>query len=323
MRFANLRRTGRAPSMFASLHRARSGAAGFTMVELLVVIVIISVLMALILPAINSVRTAAIEAKVASELKQFDTAINNFKAKFGIEPPSRITLYTTPGGWISDPESKAIIKRMWPQFDFSMPAGSFPDWWKNPDYPMNAGECLLFFLGGVSKDAPTPISANGYVPIGFSTNPAQPFSLKGTRIPPFIEFDPGRIKDSDISALPPYDIRIPEYFDSIPGQTKPILYFSSYEGSGYRVIELPVGSTIQDVYRTSKSAVVPGVASQSFTAHKPQTFQIISPGYDGEYGAGGVFNPDLPNSGLTDVSNMPDRAAFDNITNFHTGRLNP
>jgi hypothetical protein len=36
-----------------------------------------------------------------------------------------------------------------------------------------------------------------------------------------------------------------------------------------------------------------------------------------------VFNTNLTNSGLTDSSGNPDTAAYDNLTNFYAGRLNP
>ena len=40
--------------------------------------------------------------------------------------------------------------------------------------------------------------------------------------------------------------------------------------------------------------------SQLLPAQKPQTFQIISPGYDGDYGFGGIFN--ATDAGLATVT---------------------
>jgi len=310
----------------------------FTLVELMVVIVIIGVLMSLILPAISRARRAAQEAKVMTEINGLASAISGFKAKYGVEPPSSISIYLTSGGWNGDPTSRGIIRSIWPQFDFTMgdPMGgtagagtAFPSYWTtsatNNAINLYSGECLLFFLGGVQTAAFQP-------PAGFAKNPLYPFapvSQNANREGPFYEF-------SNISQLSDIDGNgFNEWKDTLPAQTNPYLYYSSYEGRGYNVGELAnTGGNyvlLHDVYRVSSAAgttppanvAAAGTGSQTLPAQKPQTFQIISPGYDANYGQGGVFNPNLTNSGLTDSSGNPDTAAYDNLTNFNGGRLNP
>lgn len=293
----------------------------FTLIELLVAIVIIAILAALLLPAIQGARRNAQEARVIVEIKSLEQAIAAFKVKYGVEPPSLFKIHLTETGWNNDLEMKAIVRRIWPQFEFKMNAGSPPV--ANAAYPtawdtaatsqghaeyvgINAGECLLFFLGGV-YDTTTG------APTGFAKNPAYPFaprSAVANREGPFMEFDAGRIIDSDNS-------KMFEYLDSLPNQNKPFLYFSSYEGRGYKSNEV-TALGLGDVYRVSKSTATPGPGTQSFAAHKAQTFQIISPGMDNAYGKGGVFNPSLPIA-----AGLQDRADYDNLTNFHSGRLNP
>ncbi len=65
---------------------------GFTLIELLVVIVVLGILIALLLPAINGAMRTAREAAVSAEINQMATALTNFKATYGDYPPSRVIL---------------------------------------------------------------------------------------------------------------------------------------------------------------------------------------------------------------------------------------
>jgi len=74
-------------------HTARGG---FTLIEILAVILIISILMAFLLPAINSVRTKARVSQVRNEIAALESAIAAFKTQYGTEPPSSLVVYETP-----------------------------------------------------------------------------------------------------------------------------------------------------------------------------------------------------------------------------------
>ena len=62
---------------------------GFTLIEILMVMIIIGILLALLLPAVNSAMKAARRAAVSSEINQLAQALANFKSKYGDYPPSR------------------------------------------------------------------------------------------------------------------------------------------------------------------------------------------------------------------------------------------
>ncbi len=186
------------------------GPRGFTLVELLAVILILAVLIALLLPALNRSVWMAKNAAVGSEINQLAQALASFKARYGDYPPSRIYLVengdysvvNSQNGSIAlgpgditiaqlAQRSLAAMRKFFPRVVLSTSGAVFPGptynrWYDfngnggtGPDGPyiLQGHECLVFFLGGITQSDSYPITANSKLGMtGFGKDPTNPFT---------------------------------------------------------------------------------------------------------------------------------------------------
>ncbi|MBX7168239.1 MAG: type II secretion system GspH family protein [Pirellulales bacterium] len=156
---------------------------GFTLVELLMVIIVVGILAGLILAAVGPARTAARNAKVSATMSQLTIALENFKQKNSTYPvtcgDTRTVNETFAGTGVTVDARQAVFRRvlraMFPRF--TQPStwndGTNPTWddpstyadlhdyfaaatRSDPSFPdglsletLDAAESLVFWLGGI------------------------------------------------------------------------------------------------------------------------------------------------------------------------------
>ncbi len=250
---------------------------GFTLVEMLAVVVIIGILAGLITAAAVQVIGTARNTRILSEIGQLDLAIKAYKEKFGDYPPD----FT---------DADAVRRHLARAFPLC-PPGNYPNFANQ-----NPSTALTFWLGGL----PT---GSGGVLNGFSANPRNPFDLSPSRIGPFFDFDPNRLYDIG-GALQYYPAGVP--LGSSTQGYGPYVYFRArynpatrtygYEGHpGWPAVGV---RPMRDTRRTGNQN--PWV--------NPETFQIRAAGLDGKFGRGVMFptGEDYDEDQLDDLGNFAD-----------------
>ncbi|APZ92828.1 type II secretion system protein [Fuerstiella marisgermanici] len=286
------------PTNHNSNHRS-----AFTLLELLAVITIISILLALILPAIGQARRSADETALSVELKQLEQALASFKARFNRYPPSSITLWDTAAEWNTHPNDKAVIRSMWRDFDFTTggrgPAAGHP--WAGTDKELTGDECLVFFLGGV------PVANGAGVPptlAGFSKNGKWPFAIGGeNRDGPFFT----EWKDQEARLV-----------DDTPSDSGPDEIYSYTDGLGTNQVPMWYSAADNGRYLNGDPVYYQGDGK---TPWNRDTFQLIAPGSDDEFGniqQSATFKAIWTEGMDMDSTRSEEK---DNITNFSGGRL--
>ncbi|MBC7821028.1 MAG: hypothetical protein IAG10_29435 [Planctomycetaceae bacterium] len=230
---------------------------------------------------------AARNAQVVAEIRQMEQSLENFKQKYGVYPPSRITLYENGSEW--DARSEGLLRRLWPRINLRRNRDFDGDGRSDKKLEFFGSQCLVFFLGGPATKGKLT---------GFAMNPDDPLSVEGKRDAPFFDFDPHRL---DFSA----DAAFPSYRDSLPNQTQPYLYATSSWG-GYNSDDL--GGKMAKVYTASDGR-----------PWMHRSFQIISPGLDSTYGTGGPYDSKT----AADQLQGNRQVERDNVTNFSQGPLAP
>jgi prepilin-type N-terminal cleavage/methylation domain-containing protein len=300
---------------------------GFTLVELMVVILIITVLSALLAMAVSRAMAAGKRTRNQIEIRQLAAAVDAFKTAYKVDYiPSSIFL-SENGAAYSGPaanaplyrDSLAYLQRIWPRLNFTNPNGGI-DWngngkidpptgsAVNGDVILTGDQCLVFFLGGIPNYL-DPLTGLQALPgqglpscTGFSTNPGNPAAHVLPQTPgllpkpPLYEFDSGRLVRGYNPNAPLFFSYLDTYGNSTDGKGtwasgtgQPYLYFSSYQGrNGYNHFGIVECQGFDPNANVLKPVYPYAQGVNQYL--NPSGFQIISAGADKLFGPGSA-NP--------------------------------
>jgi len=231
---------------------------GFTLVEILVVIVIIGILAGIAVPVIGNAVTRARATAVKMEVTQIDQAIEAYALQYGDYPPD-MSSWTVAQRHIRKafPRISAVdltlLYNLCHRDSSGGIASSTPS--LNPasfvfsGSAINRGEALVLFLGGLSKDATSPFTGSGgpfellSASVRPNANDADPrnYQYNSGRENAFIDFQDDRLTLSvaqpnsplvSVDEVAYQDAGIPDPIDPIPTYRSsrgdsPLLYFNS------------------------------------------------------------------------------------------------
>ncbi len=241
--------------------------AGYTFVELLMVIAIIAVLAALLLGGVQKVLALQARTEAMSEITKMAAALEQAKAAYDHIDylPSRLVLHSNVAVYRDEnaaPEVKRTAQVFRKMFGRRFLSNGTAVNWGVPDGTVLSGsECLVFYLGGMPGSGRMD---------GFSTDPVNPTKPGGERKGPFYEFRWTR--------LVPGPHGRPHYLD--PWGT-PYAYFGPNWANAYDPTHAQTFTT-----KNGTSTVAPYGGGSNWI--NPKSFQIISAGRNLVFGPGGT-----------------------------------
>lgn len=262
---------------------------GFTLVELLVVVIIIGILAALLIPVINTARNTSRRATIAMELSQLESAIEQYKTNNANDYPA---------DWSDTSQVKAHLGTAFNRHDRAA-----TNTWIDAQNPTNAtgkidpAEALVFWLSLVYKDSFRPLTSS-------STSKSV-----------YFDFRPERLRDLDGDGFNEYyppanDIAPYVYFHNRTYATASYPDTARYQGH----TNLP-GMGQARPYAS-------GVSGMTTVWIEPTKFQILTTGLDFEFG--GAITP--PPYKIAPSPSSPSGANLtkgdgDNLTSFGKGKV--
>lgn len=235
---------------------------GFTLVEILVVIVIIGILMGIAIPAINGVIGTAREAAIRVEIDVVGQALEAYSLKYGSLPPDFSDWnqverhYRKAFPNIDDSELQVLAQLTWVNSNFERvsltsgnvdPRGAAGFAYYRPC--MDPAEALVFTLGGYSSDARFPFTGPGG-PLSLISSPGGSVTADYGLVQYNTDRDNAFI-DLDTDSLSVYVANDPT---ASPATENPAGAGSAYTYSSDEFTTSVAGTSAQTAYSTRASA---------------------------------------------------------------------
>jgi general secretion pathway protein G len=248
-----------------------------------VVVVIIALLLALLLPAIQKARVIAQEAEARNEMSQLTAAATAFKNEWGAYPPSLFRLPTKPGGNVGanaalEDASYLFLKQKYNRWTPTTNAAGDIIWDANMAQYLNqtlaGNQSMTFFLGG-------PIRVGENSPNGWAHDqPTVPSTTANSKMF-FLEMKAAKLETGTQYG---YGTNARVYMD--PFGT-PYVYFGSNKvGGKYTAVPAAVFTSTHPEVGANGT---PSPYMETGTKFANQDMcQIISAGPDNRFGAGGT-----------------------------------
>lgn len=313
---------------------------GFTLVEMLTVIVIIGILAGLISAAAIYARARAREAAIYTQIKQLEASLMQYKNEYGEFPPDFWGLNGSEGAAAqtkAEQDLRRHLRKRWPKYapgadPVTQFAADLTAVGLDPT-KLDPASALVFWLGGLPEEAPTGV----WKPAGFHADEEHPFQYGRPRTGPMFEFDPKKITNDAVGVL--------RYYMEGP-TSSPVVYFRAQRdptngrfeyglisGTAFVPMSYVHFNDADPDPKANRSNIAvpyldgdpqagvpadPSVAASKRNWRNPETFQILHPGLDGVFGnsrdsSGNVvlFRFTISGQGFS-----ADGGDFDNVTNF-------
>lgn len=304
---------------------------GFTLVELLVVIILIAILSGMTVVVIRTAIGSGKASAVQMQLQQLSVALDNYKTKVGEYPPD-----------FSDPVAvMKHVKKRWPRSSYGTDAAAFNTfcndiaaYFNNPvgtltgaewnfHLPENADAAgvkqscaahtaaLVFWLAGLPN-------TEGKL-IGFSLDPKNPITGEmRQREEPFFKFPDGSIQYKDYTFTDTSEVervgKIPRFFIN----EAPVAFFNATNNTeNLGAYANPNLTSVTKYYSFDDGfglAVPYGKSGGSW--YEQERFQLIQPGVDGLFSGAGAAPANIR---VVDTQANLTVEDADNVTSFSKG----
>ncbi|MCA9214164.1 MAG: type II secretion system protein [Planctomycetales bacterium] len=290
---------------------------GFTLVELLVVIVIIGLLMAVLIPAVTAGMRAARRGVITNEISLISQSLQAFSTNKGVPFPPAYIDAGSQTNLQQIQKFQQLLARTHRNRDarYGGNQTGAADYANNGDYPTNpndpnslvnfanldCAEAWVLWLLGTTDNAQYPMcgrannNPNLKVAIWVSPEMASPAIEVPARNSLF-EFDQTRLRDEDRDGFPEYypaHGTNPEPYIYYPSTdyrrayfnpaSQPYYYVSAANPTMARLAPLPYLANLPNDLKQNVGQTTAVTVSNRLTFAEPDRFQVLAPGLDGRY----------------------------------------